>query len=45
MLRMMLAVGAALILLGSIAAAQTRTAVKACATDIEFSVRQIPTWQ
>ena len=35
MLRMMLAVGAALILLGSIAAAQTRTAVKACAADIE----------
>ena len=35
MLRMMLAVGAALILLGSIAAAQTRSAVKACAADIE----------
>jgi hypothetical protein len=35
MLRMMLAVGAALILLGSIAAAQTRAAVKVCAADIE----------
>ena len=35
MLRMMLAVGAALILLGSIAAAQNRAAVKACAADIE----------
>jgi hypothetical protein len=35
MLRMTLAVGAALILLGSIAAAQTRSAVKACAADIE----------
>ena len=35
MLRMMIAVGAALMLLGSIATAQTRSAVKACAADIE----------
>jgi hypothetical protein len=35
MLRMMIAVGAALLLLGSMATAQTRSAVKACAADIE----------
>ena len=35
MLRTMIAVGAALMLLGSMATAQTRSAVKACAADIE----------
>ena len=35
MLRMIIAVGAALLLLGSMANAQTRSAVKACAADIE----------
>ena len=35
MLRTTLAVGVALMLLGSIATAQTRAAVKACAADIE----------
>jgi Cysteine rich repeat len=35
MLRMMIAVGATLLLFGSMATAQTRSAVKVCAADIE----------
>jgi Cysteine rich repeat len=38
----MLAVGAALMLLGSIATAQTRAAVKACALDIETHCGKFP---
>jgi hypothetical protein len=42
MLRRMLAVSAALMLLGSIARAQTRAAVKACALDIETHCGKFP---
>ena len=43
MLRMMLAVSAALMLIGSIATAQTRAAVKACAADVETHCGKFPT--
>jgi hypothetical protein len=42
MLRMMLAISAALMLLGSIATAQTRAAVKARAADIETHCGKFP---
>jgi hypothetical protein len=42
MLRRMLAVSAALMLLGSIATAQTRAAVKACAADVETHCGKFP---
>jgi Cysteine rich repeat len=42
MLRTMLAVSAALMLIGSIATAQTRAAVKACAADIKTQCGKFP---
>jgi hypothetical protein len=42
MLRMMLVISAALMLEGSIATAQTRAAVKACAADIETHCGKFP---
>ena len=41
MLRMMLAISAALMLLGTIATAQTRAAVKVCAADVETHCGQL----
>jgi hypothetical protein len=40
---MVLAVSAALLLVGSMATAQTRAAVKVCATDVETHCGQFPT--
>jgi hypothetical protein len=42
MLRRVLAVSAALMLLGSIATAQTRAAVKSCAADVETHCGKLP---